>query len=978
MPRSPIRLVLTAAIGAIVLAAPVFIGTAASAETSPTTAPGPGILAASPTPAGANYVSPGSNHACAIKGNKSLQCWGNNSFGQATPPSGSFFDVAAGTGFTCAIEDDGDSADGGPVECWGTNDLGQTDAPSGTDFIQIETSQIGTCARHADWILECWGSVPSGVPTTAVFDFDINNGHGCAILSGGPLECWGFDFYGQVSDPNAETGRYSAVSVGLSHTCAIRDTSDSSNRTIQCWGDNTFGQTNAPAGAYTRLASTKYLTTNCAIAFATAAMSCWGDGSSTPSGTYQRLDAGAVGLCAITSAAQVECWPFNSSGEAAPFATQSTMAGASAGVAYDSAFPITYISPTPTYAVTGDLPDGLSYSNGGLTGTPLELGEFTFTARSTDSVMGVEANFTITVSPGPVTSVELEADPTSATQGDTAGLALIGYDGIGTRIGQIVDSYTLESDDPSDTFPDLEHVTFDFDPADVVTTSAVHTITATYGSLTSDAEITVEPLVETVELTIDPSSLVVNGTAVATLTGLDADGDDVADLTQYSSFSSSVGSDTVDEDEITTSTLGARTITGTYGTLSDTAGLVATVGPLDSIVVTPSATTADTDDTVTFSVEGFDEFGNSLGDVTTSATFSSSVTGDTVTDDEVTFTFDAAAGTTVDVAHTITATIGAITGTTSVTVAPLITDLALEIDPGTLVVNSTAVATVTGLNADGDPVADLTDYSTISSSNPDDTVDGNEVTSSSLGARTVTAAYGTLTASGGLVATVGPLASVVVTPSATTSATDESVTVSVEGFDEFGNSLGDVTPAAVITSSIPGDTVAGTTVTFALDLAAAATTTVDHVLTATLGVVSGSTNVTVTPLIVELEFTLSSTAATVGDTITVSVEGKDASGEAIADLDDFVTITSDQEADVVDGLHVTFTHASPHVITATYGTLSASGTVEVSPAAVQPTPQQLALTGLVISAVAPLGLGLLSFGVLVIVVTRIRRREEQS
>jgi hypothetical protein len=52
-----------------------------------------------------------------------LACWGGNGYGQATPPSGEFLEVAAGGYFTCGLRTDG------RVRCWGDRSLAATTPP---------------------------------------------------------------------------------------------------------------------------------------------------------------------------------------------------------------------------------------------------------------------------------------------------------------------------------------------------------------------------------------------------------------------------------------------------------------------------------------------------------------------------------------------------------------------------------------------------------------------------------------------------------------------------------------------------------------------------------------------------------------------------------------------------------------------------------------------------------------------------------
>ena len=61
--------------------------------------------------------------ACGIRTDDTVACWGSNSHGEATPPSGTFKAISGGFDHTCAIRTND------TVACWGDNYNGQSTPP---------------------------------------------------------------------------------------------------------------------------------------------------------------------------------------------------------------------------------------------------------------------------------------------------------------------------------------------------------------------------------------------------------------------------------------------------------------------------------------------------------------------------------------------------------------------------------------------------------------------------------------------------------------------------------------------------------------------------------------------------------------------------------------------------------------------------------------------------------------------------------
>jgi alpha-tubulin suppressor-like RCC1 family protein len=69
-------------------------------------------------------VSAGAYFACGVRTDGALACWGDNRYGQAAPPTGTFQSVSAGYFFACGVRTDGTLA------CWGNNDDGEATPPA--------------------------------------------------------------------------------------------------------------------------------------------------------------------------------------------------------------------------------------------------------------------------------------------------------------------------------------------------------------------------------------------------------------------------------------------------------------------------------------------------------------------------------------------------------------------------------------------------------------------------------------------------------------------------------------------------------------------------------------------------------------------------------------------------------------------------------------------------------------------------------
>ena len=162
-------------------------------------APGDGGMT-SGGPACAGNVAAGMDHACAVKTDGTVWCWGNGNFGElgnaATDDANAPVQVMGVTGakqvsaggtFSCALDMTG------AISCWGKNDSGQLGDGTMSD------------SRTASHIASLTGAtqIASGY------------GHSCALLGDGSVTCWGRDQVGQLGDGV----KSELVPVGARMTC---------------------------------------------------------------------------------------------------------------------------------------------------------------------------------------------------------------------------------------------------------------------------------------------------------------------------------------------------------------------------------------------------------------------------------------------------------------------------------------------------------------------------------------------------------------------------------------------------------------------------------------------------------------------------------------------------------------------------------------------------------------------------------------
>jgi hypothetical protein len=366
--------------------------------------------------------------------------------------------------------------------------------------------------------------------------------------------------------------------------------------------------------------------------------------------------------------------------------------------------------------------------------------------------------------------------------------------------------------------------------------SGAHTVTGTNGGKTGTASLQVNGAVLD-HIVIRPASATIGagGSQTYTAEGFDAANNSLGDVTTFTTFSIAPNG-TCTGASCTATSAGPHTVTGDDGGKTSTASLTVTADGLDHLVLSPATATITSGGTQSYTAEGRDQWDNSLGDVTSSTTFSitpdGSCTGATCTASMVG-------------PHTVTGTDAGKTGSASLLVVQGVLDhLVIRPASSTIAAGGSQAYTAEGFDASGNSLGDVTPFTTFSIT-PNGTCTGSSCTATQSGPHTVTGNDGGKTGTASLTVTTAALDHLALSPASASISAGGSQSYTADGRDQYDNSLGDVTASttfsiapngsctgATCTASAPGahtvtGTDAGKTGTASLDVTAGA---VDHIV----------------------------------------------------------------------------------------------------------------------------------------------------
>jgi hypothetical protein len=236
------------------------------------------------TPLSGEFVqlTSGAYHVCGLRtdGTVACACW-DTGYGEAPPetcsaPSDAFIQIAAGPPFdetygffsggahTCGVRADG------TIACWGDNSYGQLTPPSGS-FLQVTAGGAHSCGLRTDGTVVCWGEArpyssltgPPAPPAGTFRQISAGSTYDCGVQTDESIACW------TLSDVTYKGGSFLQVSAGYNHSCGLR-----TDGTVACWGDDTDGQSTPPSGTFVQVAAGLY--TSCGVR-TDGRVICWGN-----------------------------------------------------------------------------------------------------------------------------------------------------------------------------------------------------------------------------------------------------------------------------------------------------------------------------------------------------------------------------------------------------------------------------------------------------------------------------------------------------------------------------------------------------------------------------------------------------------------------------------------------------------------------------------------------------------------------------
>ena len=203
-----------------------------------------------PGPPGFTMTDSGYQHACGLRADGTVVCWGDNSNGQADSPDENFKAVTASRWHSCGLRTDDTVACWGnnddrrsePPESWGESYAGKAYPPQGRSS-SVSGGAVHSCGVREDGTIVCRGASYLGQaepPDGSFTKIASSSHHSCALTVEEAVVCWGLG----GDHLNAPEGRFAEVAAGYEFSCGIR-----ADSTLVCWSNFSF-YTTVPDGSF--------------------------------------------------------------------------------------------------------------------------------------------------------------------------------------------------------------------------------------------------------------------------------------------------------------------------------------------------------------------------------------------------------------------------------------------------------------------------------------------------------------------------------------------------------------------------------------------------------------------------------------------------------------------------------------------------------------------------------------------------------
>ena len=262
-----------------------------------------------PTDVTFTQITAGKTHACGLRENGTALCWGRDHQDMGSldaPTQTAFRQISAGLHFTCGLRQDA------TIACWGNDAAGQASPPQGS-FSEIAAGASHACAipisQDAPPELVCWGApFPNGVETlplnASISDIQSGGGSTCGLTPQADMVC------ARVSQRLTEItpGPFSSLDVGLQHVCALREDGGAF-----CQDDNRRLRSIPPPTKFVQIAAGWHH--SCGITRASR-IECWGSGRpaapgerlAAPNEEFVAIAIGWRNSCALRPNGHAVCW----------------------------------------------------------------------------------------------------------------------------------------------------------------------------------------------------------------------------------------------------------------------------------------------------------------------------------------------------------------------------------------------------------------------------------------------------------------------------------------------------------------------------------------------------------------------------------------------------------------------------------------------------------------------------------------------